>query len=76
MGRTQRVDDKNGLIYLVTFSPAFMVIKMSQIAHFLYFLLMTTKKPVTVWAKYLSASEKSHLAILENAMYCWVLSYH
>ena len=44
MGRIQRVDEKNGLTCLVVFSPEFKVIKMSQIAHFLYFLLMTAKK--------------------------------
>ena len=53
MGRTQRVDEKNGLICLVMFSPTFMVVKMSKMVHFLYFLLMTAKKPVTVWLKYL-----------------------
>ena len=35
--------EKNGLICLVMFSLAFMAIEMSQIAYFLYFLLMTTK---------------------------------
>ena len=43
MGRTQRVDEKNRLICLVLFSPTIMVIKMSQLAHFLDFLLMTAK---------------------------------
>ena len=43
MGRTQRVDDKIGLICLVMFSPTFIVIKMSQMAYFLYFLLATPK---------------------------------
>ena len=28
-----------------------------------------SKSPFTVWTKYLSASERSYLAILENAMY-------
>ena len=51
----------------------FIVIEM---AHFLYFLLMTAKKSVMVWAKYFSASERSYLAVLENAVdYCF-LSYH
>ena len=44
MVRTQRVDEKNKLICLVIFSPKFMVIMMSQMAHFLYFLLMKAKK--------------------------------
>ena len=42
-GRIQRIYEKNGLICLVMFSPAFMIIKMSQMAHVLYFLLMTAK---------------------------------
>ena len=31
------------------------------------------KKLARVWTKYLSASERSYLAI---AMDCWILSYH
>ena len=33
-----------------------------------------SKKAVTVWAKHLSASERSHLALFENIMDYWVLS--
>ena len=44
--------------------------KMSQVAHFFVFSADGSKKPVTVWAKYLSASERSHLAFLANAMNC------
>ena len=72
MGRTQRVDEKNRLICI----PTFMVLKISQMAHFFVFSAHDSEKPVTVWARYLSASKRSHLALLENAMYCWVLSYH
>ena len=43
MSRTQRENEKNELICLVMFSLAFMVIKMSQMGHFLYFLLMKEK---------------------------------
>ena len=43
--RAQRVDEKNGVIYLVAmFAPRVKVIKISHIAHFLYFLVMTGKK--------------------------------
>ena len=36
--RAQRADEKNGVIYLVImFTPRVMVIKMSKMAHFLYF---------------------------------------
>ena len=42
--RVQRVGEKNGVIFLVImFIPRVMDIKMSKMAHFLYFLLMTAK---------------------------------
>ena len=43
MGRVQRVDEKNGFICLIMFPPRVVIIKMSKIAHFLNFLLMTEK---------------------------------
>ena len=43
MDRAQIVDEKNGVICLVMFVPGVMVIKMSKLAHFLYFLLMPAK---------------------------------
>ena len=44
---------------VITFTIRVMVIKMTKMTHFLYFLLMTAKKIITVWAKYLNASERS-----------------
>ena len=42
--RTQRVDDKNGAICLgIMFTSRVIVIKMSKMANFLYFLLTTAK---------------------------------
>ena len=42
--RPQRVVDENGIICLVImFTPRIMVIKMLEMAHFLYILLMTAK---------------------------------
>ena len=41
MNRAQRVHKKNSVICLVMFTPGVMVIKMSKMAHFLYFLLIT-----------------------------------
>ena len=42
--RAQRVDEKNWVIFLVIgFTSRVMVIKMSKLAHFLYFLLMAVK---------------------------------
>ena len=39
---------------------------MPKMAHFV----------VTVWAKYLSEFKGSYLALSENAMDYWILSYH
>ena len=42
--RAQLVDEKNGsFISLVMFTPRVMVIKMSKMAHFMFFLLDTAK---------------------------------
>ena len=42
--RAQTVDEKNKFICLViVFTPKVTVIKMSEMVHFLYFLLMTAK---------------------------------
>ena len=41
--RTQRVDEKIDVIGLVTFIPKVMVIRMSEKANFMYFLLNTGK---------------------------------
>ena len=72
-GRVQRVDEENGVICLVImFTPRAMVIKMSKMLIFLYFLLMLAKKSVTVWTKDLHASERSYLALSENAIDCWI----
>ena len=38
MDRAQKVDEKNGVICLITmFTPRVMIFKMSEIANFLYF---------------------------------------
>ena len=36
--------EKNGVICIVMFTSRFMVIEMSQVVHFLYFLLVATKR--------------------------------
>ena len=41
--RVQRVDEKHGVIRLVIFTPRVMVIKISEMAHFMYFQLDTAK---------------------------------
>ena len=41
--RVQRVDERNDVIRLVMFTRRVLVIKMSKMAHFMYFLLDTAK---------------------------------
>ena len=52
--RAQRVDEKNDVICLVMFTSKVMVIRMSKMAHLMYFLLNTEKKTYPVWARYLN----------------------
>ena len=47
--RGQRVGENNGVICLfIIFTPGVMVIKMSKMVHFLYFLTMTAINPSQV----------------------------
>ena len=41
--RSQRVDEPNGVIHLIMFTPRAMFIKMSQMPHLMYILLNTLK---------------------------------
>ena len=43
---------------------------------FFVFSADASKKSVLVCTKYLRASERSYLAPPENAVDCWILSYH
>ena len=52
--RAQRVDEKMDVIRLVMFTSKVMVIRMSKMAHLMYFLLNTEKKTYPVWARYLN----------------------
>ena len=57
------------------FTPKVMVIRMSEMAHLMYFLL-NTEKADPVWARYFNASERSYLTLLQNTMDYGVLTYH
>ena len=58
------------------FTLKVMVNKKVENDSFFVFCADDCEKSVTVWRKYLLASEKSYLALSENAMDCWILSYH
>ena len=73
--RAQRVDEKNDVVRLVMFTSKVMAIRMSKMAYLMYFLL-NTEKTDPVWGRYLNASERSYLALLQNTMDYGVLTYH
>ena len=67
--RSQRADEKNGLICLVIiFTTKVMVISISEIALFFVCSADDNKKLLTVWTKYLRAPERSYSILLENGM--------
>ena len=69
MGRAERVDEKNVVIcLLIIFTPGVMVTEMSKMIYFLLFSADDSKKLVTVWVNYSSASGRSYFNLLENAM--------
>ena len=76
--RAQRVDEKNDVICRVMFTSKFMVIRMSKMAHWMYFLVNTQKNKPSLgkWVRNLNAFERSYLALLQNAMGYGVLSYY
>ena len=69
--QAQRVNEKNGVICLVMLTPRVMVVKMSKMVYFLYFLLMADKL-VTVWAKY-SSDPKNLLEFIPKMV--WSISF-
>ena len=73
--RTQRVDEKNDVIYLVIFTSKVMVITMSNMAHLMYFLLITGKNWPSL-GKVFKCIWKVFLALLQNTMDYGVMSYH
>ena len=78
--RAQRVDEKNEVIFPVilfttTFNESFMVINLSKMGYFFVFSADDSKKLVQVWAKDLSASGRSDIALSENVMVNRLWSY-
>ena len=76
--RAQRKDEKNDAICLVMFASKVMVIRMSKTAHLMYFLLNTEKSRPSLgkWERFLNASERSYLTLLQNTIDYGVLSFH
>ena len=67
--RTEKLDEKNGLICLVSMFPSWVVVcKLSKKVHFLQFCADLTKKYNSVEAIYIYVSESSHYTLSENVM--------
>ena len=71
----QRVDEKNYAIHLVMFTPKVMSLGCQKWLILCNFCWIQ-KKTDPVWARYLNASERSYLALLQNTMDYGVLSYY
>ena len=67
--RDQKVDEKNGVICLVSFFPSWdMVLKLPKIMHFLQLCADLSKKSKSIKAKYrLYPSERPYHALSENS---------
>ena len=63
------------LVYLSSLLPELWSLKCQKRLIFLVYSV-DERKSATVWAKYLSLSERSYLALSEKAVDYWVLSYH
>ena len=48
MDRAQGLEEKNGVICPVMFTPRVMIFQMSEMSHFEYFLLMTAKNSLSL----------------------------
>ena len=67
--RAEKADEKNGVICLVSMYPSWvMVRKLPKKEHFLQFYADVSKKPKSVKAIYIYASERSHYTLSENGM--------
>ena len=68
--RAQKVDEKNGIICLVSFFPSWgMVLKLPKIVYFLQICADLSKKSKSIKAIYLYPSERPHHALSENSMF-------
>ena len=73
--RTEKVD-KNGVIYLVSMLPSWVVVlKLSKKVHFLQFCANFSQKLKCVKAIYINGSKIFNYGLSENDM-AWGLSHH
>ena len=76
MDRTQRVDEKNGVICLVMFTARVIVMKMSKMAHFLHFLLIPVVFFISLSSEgYLTSKYINHTIFWKNSTRSFRCSY-
>ena len=65
--RAEKVDEKHGVICLVSMFPSeVMILKLSKKVHFLQFCADLSKKSKSIKAIYIYASERSRYVLSEN----------
>ena len=75
--RSEKVDEKNGVISLVSmFPPWYLVLKLSKKVHFLQFCADLSKKSKNIKAIYIYAIERSRCALSENGVVYYVMTYY
>ena len=74
--RSEKVNQKNGVIYLVSMFPSWvMVLTLFKKVHFLQFCANLSKKSTSIKAIYIYASARSRYALLENGIVYYVMTY-
>ena len=74
--RTEKVDEKNGIIFLVFMFPSWiMVRKLSKKMHFLQLCADLSKKSKSIKAIYIYASKRSRYALSENGIVYYAMTY-
>ena len=67
--RVEKVDEKNGIICLVSMFPSWIIVlKLSKKVHFLQFYANLNEKSKTIKAIYIYASERSRYSLSENGI--------
>ena len=75
--RSEKVDEKNGVICLVSMFPSWvMVLKLSKKVHFLQFCADLSKKSKSIKAIYKYVSERSQYALSENGIVYCAMTYY
>ena len=68
--RAQQVDEKNGVLCLVSFFPSWVIVlKLSKIVNFLQICAGLSKKSKSIKATYLYPSQRPHHALSKNSMF-------